>query len=315
MKDFSKIDMRDAFFDELYNIASKDKDVILMTADADAFSLHKYKKDFPKQYINTGVSEQSMITAAAGLALSGKKVFIYALIPFIAMRCYEQIKVNICSMNLPITIIGGGAGFSFGYDGPTHHAVCDIAIMRTLPELEIINVSDARLAYASAYRAYKSKTPMYIRLDKGKPPIIHKEHVARDLEFKAGFTFVRGGYDACIISTGIMVQRAEEVAEELAKYNVAIGVIDLYRIKPFDRERLVLELGAYHKLVTLEENTTIGGVGSIVSEIITDYGLIVPLKRIALKDEQTFYYGDRDFLHKKYNIDKESIFKEVLDWI
>ena len=107
------IDIRDAFFDEIYDIASKDKNVIFITADADAFSLRRYKRDFPEQFINVGVAEQNMVLIAAGLALSGKKVFVYSIIPFITMRCYEHIKANICSMDLDVTIIGCGAGLSF----------------------------------------------------------------------------------------------------------------------------------------------------------------------------------------------------------
>jgi len=153
----SDIDIRDAFFDEIYKCAAKDKNVIFIAADMDAFSLRKYKKDLPDQYINIGVAEQNMIAVAAGLALCGKKVFLYAIIPFITFRCLEHIKVNICSMNLPVAIIGVGSGLSFGFDGPTHHAVQDIAVMRVLPEIEILNPSDSASSALCARRAYECK--------------------------------------------------------------------------------------------------------------------------------------------------------------
>ena len=170
--EMSNIDIRDAFFDEIYDIASRDRDVIFITADTDAFSLRRYKKDFPDQFINVGVAEQNMVAVSAGLALSGKKVFIYAIIPFITIRCCEHIKVNICSMNLPVAIIGAGAGLSFGNDGPTHHAMQDIAVMRILPEITILNPCDGPSAAACARIAYESNTPVYVRIDKGEFPAL-----------------------------------------------------------------------------------------------------------------------------------------------
>ena len=136
-----KKDIRDAFFDELYIKGSQNKDIVILSADMDAFSLRKFSKDFPEQYINVGVSEQNMINIAAGLALSGKIVFCYSIASFATMRCFEQIKVNICSLNLPVSIIGAGAGFSFGYDGPTHHGHQDLSSMRLIPEMTILELS------------------------------------------------------------------------------------------------------------------------------------------------------------------------------
>lgn len=310
MDKLSNIDIRDAFFDEIYNIAAKDKNVIFITADADAFSLRKYKKDFPEQFINVGVAEQNMIAVAVGLALSGKKVFIYALIPFIALRCYEHIKTNICGMNLPITIIGAGAGFSFENDGPTHHAVQDIAVMRTLPEMVILNPSDSKSATAFARLVYQSSVPTYIRLDKGTKPAIYNN----ENDFSLGLSIIKSGSDICIISTGIMTFMAQEVANELAKRNIKAGAVDFYRLKPVN-ERLLLEfLDKYRAVVTLEENAIIGGIGSIVSEVLIDNQRTIPLLRIASKDEQCFCYGTRDWIHGINDIDIENVLKRISLW-
>ncbi|HCJ66263.1 MAG TPA: 1-deoxy-D-xylulose-5-phosphate synthase, partial [Elusimicrobia bacterium] len=115
----SDVDMRDAFFDEVYNIAKSDPNVIFLTADMGAYSLVRFKKELSNQFINVGIAEQNMVSIAAGFALGGKKVFIYSIIPFITLRCYEQIKVDLCCMNLPVTIIGVGVGLTYGSDGPT----------------------------------------------------------------------------------------------------------------------------------------------------------------------------------------------------
>jgi len=307
MIDCSKIDMRDSVFNELYKIALNDKDVILINADTPAFVLEKYILEMPKQYINTGVSEQSMILASAGLAMSGKKVFIYSLIPFIALRCYEFIKVNICSMNLPVTIIGGGAGFSFSYDGPTHHAICDIALMRTLPEISIYNPSDSSIATTCIRNSYENNVPSYIRLDKGA-------HLTLNRDSLHGFSEVKSGKNICIVSTGIMTHTAIDVANNLKQHNFDISVIDLYRIKPLNEYDLLERLMEFDAIVTLEENSIIGGIGSMISELMIDNNLFLYLKRIALPDTQSFIYGSRNWLHKQYKIDSDSVAQNIINW-
>ena len=149
-------------------MACQDKDLVFITADADAFSLRKFKNDFPDRFVNVGVAEQTMVLLATGLAMCGKNVFIYSIIPFITQRALEHIKVNICSMNLPVTIVGCGAGLSFGFDGPTHHATQDISAMRSLPDMQILSPCDARSSSMCAEIAHKSNQPTYVRLDKGK---------------------------------------------------------------------------------------------------------------------------------------------------
>lgn len=300
-------DIRDAYFDKIYDIAADDKNVIFMTADADAFSLRRYKKDFPNRFINVGVAEQNMITVASGLALSGKKVFIYAIIPFITMRCYEHIKVNICSMNLPIVIIGAGAGLSFGNDGPTHHAIQDISVMRTLPEITILNPTDSLSAEACAQLSYESNGPVYIRLDKGIFPNIYNE---KD-NYYDGLKIIRKLSDINIISTGYMTQQAVKIANKLKEYSIDVGIIDIYRIKHINNELLLKIIDASKQLVTIEENSIVGGIGSIISEILTDNQRNKSLKRIAIDDKQCFDYGSREWLHKKYRIDIDSIVDNI----
>lgn len=302
-------DIRDAFFDEIYDIASKDGDVIFLTADADAFSLQRYKRDFPNQFINVGVAEQNMVAVATGLALSGKKVFIYAIIPFITMRCYEQVKVNICSMNLPVTIIGTGAGLSFGNDGPTHHAVQDIAVMRILPEMTILNPCDGPSAAACAQIAYKSNTPVYARLDKGELPALY----SKDDNFSDGLKVIREVSDINIISTGFMTQQAIKVSNEIKKHSIHIGVIDLYRIKPINESVLLKLISQSKQLITIEENSIVGGIGTIVSELLSDNWKNIPLKRVALEDRQYFDYGSRQWLHENYGLDEKSVTEIILE--
>ena len=289
-------DLRDAVFDEIYNLARDDKDVVFLSADADAWSLKKFKNDFPDRYINVGVAEQNMVTVAAGLALSGKKVFICGLIPFVTLRCMEQIKVNVCSMNLSVIIVGLGAGFSFGYDGPTHHAVCDISAMSILPEMSIYNPCTPDKCIKSVKEAYDSNSPSYIRVDKGE-----YDDVVSIAEYE-GFSEIIKGHKQCIVSTGIITHTVIDVVNKL--FDKSIGVIDIHKIKSFNKTELSSVLQKYDDVVVIEENVSHGGLGSTVSEI-------TPVHRLCLPDEQCMKYGDREWLLSQYGMDKDGIFKKM----
>lgn len=308
----SNIDIRDAFFDELYNIAKEDPQVVFLTADMSAFSLVRFAKDLSSQYINMGIAEQNMISVAAGLSLGGKTVFVYGITPFVTMRCYEQIKVDLCCMNLPVTIIGSGTGYTYYSDGPTHHATHDIAVMRALPEMTILNPSDPTITSAFARMAYSSPGPKYVRIDKGKLPSIYDE---KDNNFSDGLALIRTGSDLTMISSGIMVHHVLKVADELSTHSVSAGVIDLYRIAPVNVKLLLKLVEQSKRIVTIEENSITGGIGSIVSEILADNGKMVPLKRIAIRDEHCFEYGDREWMHSIYGLDADSITKNILQWL
>ncbi len=302
------IDIRDAFFDEVYTIASQDPGVIFLTADTGAFSLNRFKADLSSQYINVGVAEQNLISVAAGLALGGKKVFIYTIAPFVTQRCYEQIKIDICGMCLPIKIIGSGPGITYSSDGPTHHAIQDVAVMRALPGMTILNPSDPVMAAAAARIAYASQGPVYIRIDKGKLPLLYDSNH----DFSAGLTLLKKGRDLTIVTTGIMVQQAFKVAEELAKHSVDAGIVDIYRLKPINEELLLTFIGQSNRIVTLEEHSLVGGIGSAVSEILVDNGKALPVKRIGITEENCPGYGDREWMHSLYGLDVNSIVKTIL---
>jgi len=304
--------MRDAFFDELYSIASQDRRVILLTDDFGAPGLDKFRRDLGDQYINMGIAEQNMVSVAAGLALGGKIVFMYAIAPFVTMRCYEQIKLDLCCMNLPVSSIGVGAGYAYGTAGPTHQATEDIAIMRALPGMTIFSPSDTVMAAALAEVTWRSPGPKYVRLDREKRPLIYGD---QDNDFSDGLTSLKRGGDLTIVATGFMVHRALEVADELARYSVDVGIIDLYRIKPINEVLLIKTIEQSERIATLEEHSINGGIGSIVAEILADNGKIVPLKRIAIPDRYYFKYGGRGFLHSSCGLDGESVTRTLLEWL
>jgi transketolase len=302
--------MRDAFIQKLYTRAKSDPDIIFMSNEYGAPSLDKFRADLSKQFINGGISEQNLISVAAGMALAGKKVYVYSIASFITLRCYEQLKIDLCAMNLPVTLIGVGPCYAYGVDGPTHHATEDIAVMRALPNMHIYSPADTNMAAALVDVSLRAKTPVYCRLDRGKYPLLHKENENID----KGFSVLKKGWDICIIATGMMVHRALEIAKELVKYSIEAQVVELYRLKPIDTKSILQAVRNIKKAITIEEHTINGGLGSIVAEILTDAGVSVPLKRLAVSDDHLYTYGIREDIHCKLGLDKESIVNTIVEW-
>ena len=297
-------DTRDSYFGELFKLAKNDKDIIFISADADAFALKLFRDELPDQYISAGVAEQNVVLMAAGLAMAGKKVFIYSIIPFITLRCYEQIKVSICSMNLKVNIIGIGAGYAFSWDGTSHHATQDLALMRTLPGLTILNPIDAMSCKMSAQIAYKSNNPCYVRLDKGSFPDIYEEE-----DCKNGLKIFSNANAIKLVTTGYAgtFVRKLLLENEINK----LDIIDIFRIKPINEELLLESLKNASDIVTIEENSKIGGIGSIICELIADYHLNTKIHRIALDDVLLEKYGEREWLMEQSGIDQKSLIKKL----
>jgi len=303
-------DIRDAFFDELCEIGSRDPNVVIITNDMDVFSLRKFKQDYPRQFINIGVAEQNMINVAAGLAACGKRVFVFGILSFVTFRCYEQIKVNICSMRLPVTIIGMGAGLSFGFDGPTHHAMQDIGLMRLLPEMEILNPGDSASAAQCAQFAYKGKGPMYIRIDKGIFPGFYNSGD----NFSSGLKVLRdvANSDVTIVASGFMTRQAVAVADALEIQNVNAGVIDIFRLKPVDEPALRELADRSRSFVVLDENAASGGLGTIISEILARHSKKIPFISLTLPDKQFLEYGAREWFLSRSGLDVPAVAEAVL---
>lgn len=302
--------MRDAFIQKLYTRAKSDPDIIFMSNEYGAPSLDKFRADLPKQFINGGISEQNLISVAAGMAMQSKKVYVYSIASFITLRCYEHLKIDLCVMNLPVTIIGVGPCYAYGVDGPTHHATEDIAVMRALPNMCIYSPADTNMAAALVDVSLRAETPVYCRLDRGKYSLLHVENENID----KGFSILKDGGDICIIATGMMVHRALEIAEELGRYSIKARILELYRLKPIDTNNFLKAVRNTKKIVTIEEHTINGGLGSIVAEILTDAGVSVPLKRLAIPDEKLYTYGKREDIHHKLGLDKESVVNTIVQW-
>lgn len=301
-------DMRDSFFEELFQIATKDNNVILLMADQGALTMKKFEEKIPNQLINVGIAEQNMISVAAGLTLSGKKVFVHAIANFTTLRCYEQIKVDLSIMNLPVTIVGIGSGFTYGSDGPTHHANQDIAAMRAIPTMRILNASDTVSLSAFPHLSYQFPQLTYIRLDKGNFPTLYSENH----NFLDGMCEIVKTTDTVIISTGIMIHEAINIANQ---FKNKVGVIDIYQLKPLNEEKLSKLLSSYKKIVVLEEHLSYGGLATIVADVLADYSLNKEFLRVGLPDENCFIYGDRDYMHQQIGISSPQIREKVEEFL
>lgn len=307
----SGLDMRDAFFDEVNNIAAKNPNLLLLTDDQGAFSLEWMREHLPAQYLNVGIAEQNLISVAAGLALSGKTIIAYGIAAFMTMRCYEQVRDDLCLMDLPVTIVVSGSGYTYAGDGPTHHAVQDLALMRSIPGMTIYNPSDATSTSKFAEIACQQPGPKYVRIDRGTLGKIYNQGD----DFSAGFNLLIDGSDLIILSTGIMVHTALKAVEKLRKQGINAGVIDVYRLKPVDGPSLLATIGDVPRIVTLEEHSIVGGLSSLTSEILSDNSSPIQLLRLALPDDFVFKYGTRDWLQAEASIDLESVISRILHWI
>ena len=305
------LDIRDAFFDELNRLASQDRNVLLLTDDQDAFSLRWYRENLPEQYFNVGIAEQNLISLAAGLALQGKIPFAFGIATFMTMRCYEQIRDDLCCMELPVTIVASGAGFTYGADGPTHHAVQDVAIMRSLPGMTILNPADATCTTESARIAYREPGPKYVRIERGTLDRIYED----GHDFSAGLELLLQGSDLLIIATGIMVHQALQVADALGRHGINAGVLDVYRLKPVDDESLIAAIDNFPRIAVLEEHSIIGGLGSLLLEVLSDNHRLIPTKRFGIPDRFVYRYGNREWMRSQVGLDVPSIVSGLRQWI
>jgi transketolase len=303
----NSITQRDAFWNKVYELGKEDRNIIVVSADMGAPALDKFRRDLSSQFVNVGISEQNGILISTGLTLAGKKVFVYAIAPFITLRCLEQIRVNNAMMNIPITIVGVGGGFGYDDSGPTHHLTEDIAIMRSLPNIEINSITDSIMAASFAEISYNKKNTNYIRLDRKILPNIYNENT----DFSAGLSVLKEG-SFYIVATGCMVHIALEVANSLREKSINIGVIDVFRI-PIPEENFIKSVRNTKKIITLEEHFFPGGFGSAICEILMDNGLIIPTKRIGLSHSKgyCYEYGGREIIWQYYGIDKKSIISVI----
>lgn len=285
--------MRNAFANEITQLALTDKRVILLLGDIGNKLFDKFKEAAPQRFFNCGVAEANMIGMAAGLAMSGFRPIAYTIAPFITYRCLEQIRLDLCYHNVPVVIIGVGAGLGYASLGGTHHSCEDIAMLRTLPHMSVVCPGDPHEVRGAIREALRSSGPCYIRLGKKGEPLVHPQ----EPNFKIGQAItLQQGSDVCILSTGTMLPKAMQCAELLKDENISPCVVSFHTIKPLDEKKLVDVFSRFTLVVTLEEHSELGGLGGSVAEwaCANHFGK-ARLLTIGSKDNFLHKAGDHEY--------------------
>lgn len=299
--------MRIAFVKTLEKLAEKNKSIFLLTADLGKF-FNSFKEKFPERFINCGVAEENMVGLAAGLALSGKNVYCYSIIPFLTMRAFEKIRLDLCLHNLNVKLLGAGGGLLYGLEGVTHQSIEDIAIMRALPNMTVVAPGDLSEAKAIAKESINFKGPLYIRFGKDNPSRIHSSLK----NFKIGKGIIlKKGEKIALLAAGTLLYQAKMVSENLAKKGMKITLVSMPTIKPIDKA-LLKSLAKDNKIIfTLEDHSEIGGLGSAVGEELLKLNFKGKFRKIALPDGFSKYVGRTDYLYKCYGLDSEFVTKLI----
>lgn len=301
--------MRNTIVNLIHEAAKQDPNVYFLTGDLGYSVIEKFQKDLPRQCINMGISEQNMMGSAAGLALEGKKVFVYSIVPFVTMRCFEQIRTDVAIQNLDVNIIGVGGGFAYGTLGPTHYAIEDIGIMRTLPNMKIISPADPISARQLFKQVLGGTGPWYIRLNRGGEP----EFLPNGLKLKIGkAAVVKPGKDVCLISTGNLLAQALQVADVLEKKKISCQVAYMHTIKPIDKNFITRLAHSGKNIFTLEEHNIIGGLGSAVAEVLAESGKSVLFKRFGVPDAYPQKFGSQEFVRGLAGLSVKKIAQNII---
>jgi len=312
MTDVKKIATRESYGKALAELGYAHEDVVVLDADlAGATKTQLFRDKFPDRHIDCGIAEANMVDIAAGLSTTGKVPFASTFAMFAAGRAYEQIRNTVGYAHLNVKICASHAGISVGEDGATHQCNEDIALMRTIPGMTVIVPSDDIETRAAVKAAYTYKGPVYMRLARLATPVIN-DRPDYKFELGKGIT-LREGSDLTIIATGIMVGEALEAARHLERDGIEAEVINIHTIKPLDKDLVVQSAKKTGKVVTVEEHSVIGGLGSAVSDALTEKAPAFMLK-LGIQD----VYGESgpavDLLHK-YGLDGEGIYHSIKDWI
>ncbi len=308
MSEVKKIATRESYGNALAELGKEHEDVVVLDADlAAATKTGVFKKAFPQRHIDCGIAECNMIGVAAGLASTGKVPFASSFAMFAAGRAFEQVRNSVGYPKLNVKIGATHAGVSVGEDGATHQCNEDIALMRTIPGMVIINPADDIEAKAAVKAAYEHVGPVYMRFGRAAVPVINDN---ADYKFEIGKAVtLREGTDVTIIASGLTVSESLDAAEKLAAAGISAEVINIHTIKPFDEEAVVKAAAKTGKIVTVEENSVIGGLGSAVCDVVAQKA---PAKVMKIGVQDVYgESGPAKELIKKYGLDAESIYEKV----
>ncbi len=304
--------LRDAFGEALVEIGIENKDVVVLDADVSGSTkTANFAAEYPERFFNIGIAEQNMVSVASGLALGGKIPFVSTFSFLLCTRALDQVRTGIAYPKLNVKIAGGYGGMSDSYDGPTHHSICDINIMRGLPNMRVVVPADAPSTKAIVKASVNWDGPVFIRLSRAEVPIIFNDDY--NFEFGKG-NLIKEGSDVTIIANGIMVSKALEAVQRLEDEGIYAELIEMASIKPIDEEMIIKSAKKTKAVITVEEHNVIGGLGTATAEILAKNAIGKPLSIIGIEDTFTDT-GDYEELLSKYGLSTENIVKRALDYI
>jgi len=305
--------MRTAILAEVHRQMKEDESIYFLTGDLGFGSLEEIERDFPNRFINIGIAEQNMIGIASGLALSGKRVYCYSIIPFLIMRAFEQIRNDICYHNLNVILLGVGAGLSYGVLSSTHFALTDLAITRVLPNMTVFSPADETEAVLGVKQLAHHQGPVYIRIGQKKEPVIYPEPYV--FEFGKGHVITEGDKQGMVVfSTGPIIK---EVIAGCALFEKETGekvtIIALHTIKPLDKDLIIARAQTARAIITIEEHSQIGGLGGAVAETLAGSACLAKLTIIGTADEFIKEVGSQQYLRKIKRLNATGIFLSLLN--
>lgn len=294
----------------------EDEQIFFVSADFGSPTLDRIRQRFPQRFINVGVAEQNLINISSGLAIEGFKVFAYAIAPFITMRCYEQIRVNLALLSevrpINVTLIGVGAGYSYVVSGPTHQCYEDLTLMRALPNIAVYSPADHITTAALFGHCSSNSGIKYLRLDAQVLPVIY-ESSAPDLE--RGFNILHEGETICLLTTGFMTHTALNIVKHLILSGMQVGLIDLFDISNFAPDSLEKALQPYTKLATIEEGFRgRGGLDAMMFEFLSRRNMEIKMRNFGVEPNYCFELGSRADLHEQVGIGCDFVTKEIVEF-
>ena len=304
--------MQTAFIGKLMELAEKDERIVYVVGDSGTDYDELFRRSYPDRYFNFGISEQQIVAAAAGLALTGKKPFVFDNGSFLAYRAFEFIRDDVCFQNTDVKIVGMGSGLSISQLGPTHHTTEDVAVLRSLPHLTLFAPASPAQAAACTSLAAEITGPVYIKLGVSREKEFFQENAAVR---RGGSDRLYQGHDVTVFSAGTVLEESESAVRLLRDQGVDAGLVNAYSLKPFDAETFFEVAESSALLVSVEEHSIYGGLGSIMAELAADRGLGVPVKRIGLEDVFAVGYGKHGDVKKENGLGADTIAEKIIKWL
>lgn len=291
--------MRNTFSRKIAEYAERGEDFIVLSADLGYSVFDNFREQYPKKFFNVGIAENTMVGVAAGLAMAGKKVFVYSISKFLANKCFEQIREDICYHDVPIVMVGTGSGFSYGQAGHTHYSNEDIGCLRTIPDLTILSPADPVELEILLDQSLTYPHPIYFKIGKNG-----EKNFCKNKDLKIGQAYyVEKEKDIALITHGNIIEEVIKAWELLKKDGFNVSVVSSPTIKPIDVQFFNELTKSHTQLYVIEEHSEIGGLGDALSYL--------SVRRIAVKDKTFYKCGDPHYLRKMSDIDSESIYLKV----